>query len=73
MALLLEDRFKRVEKHLIGLWRFRQRGKKSLWCATFVFQGFYYDIPGKQTPGAALDAVYRELCALRKRHPDGSK
>ena len=68
MAISLEDRFMRVEDHLIGLWRFHERGKKPLWCATFVFQGYYYDIQGKRTPAAALKTVYRELSALKKKY-----
>lgn len=66
MSLSLEDRFKRVRDHLIGLWRFHERGKPRLWCATFVFDGYYYDIEGRRTLTAALNAVYRELCILRK-------
>jgi len=67
VKLTLEDRFKRVEENLIGLWRFRINGKKTRWCATFVFQGDYYDVYGGQTPAVALNEVYRELCSLRKR------
>ncbi len=64
--LTLEERFKRVENNLIGVWRFRERGKKRLWCATFFFQGDYYDTYGRQTLAVALNAVHKELCRLRK-------
>jgi hypothetical protein len=35
MKPTLESQFKEVDEHLIGVWKFRQRGKKPLWCATY--------------------------------------
>lgn len=67
MELSLEDRIRRVDKHLIGIWRFRERGKRRLWCATFQFGGYYYDIQGRRTLVSALNAVHRELCILKKK------
>lgn len=64
MPLGLAQRFARVEDHLIGLWRFRERGRPPLWCATFEWGGYYYDITGKKTVAKALDAVHAELQRL---------
>jgi hypothetical protein len=66
MRKTLEERFKRVEDCLIGLWRFRVRDQEPLWAATFSFEGQYYDVSGKKSPGETLDAVYRDLGILRK-------
>ena len=69
----LEKKLKKVEKNIIGLWKFRQRGKKTTWCTTFVFDGYYYDTYGKKTPEAALDAVQKELTKLNKKHRKPTK
>jgi hypothetical protein len=63
---MLEKRLKRVEKNLIGLWRFRERGKPRLWCATFEVGGYYYDTAGKRTVDQALDAVFKQLTKLQR-------
>jgi len=65
--LTLEDRFDRVEEHLVGLWRFRVRGQKPKWCCTYVFDGCYYDTTGDETKDKALDNAHRNLTALRRR------
>jgi len=64
----LKHSLKKVEKELIGLWKFRQRGKKPMWCTTFCFEGDYYDTYGKATPETALEACYQELCKLKEQH-----
>jgi hypothetical protein len=66
--LSLEDRLARVDDALIGLWRFRERGRPARWCATYVKDGFYYDVSGKANPAQAVDAVLR---GLRKKHHRG--
>jgi hypothetical protein len=66
MRKTLEERFKRVEDCLIGVWRFRVRDQEPLWAATFSFEGQYYDVSGKKNPGETLDAVYREMGKLRQ-------
>jgi hypothetical protein len=63
---MLKQRFERVEQNLIGLWRFRERGKRRMWCATFEVGGYYYDITGKATIDKALDAVYSEIQKLER-------
>ena len=65
--LTLEERFERVEGNLIGIWRFRQRGQQVKWCATYVYGGYYYDVEGKSTVDEALNAVHRNLTAMKKR------
>jgi hypothetical protein len=62
----LDERFKRIEDYLIGVWRFRVRNQPALWAGTFVFEGHYYDVSGKKSPGAVLDAIHREVSLLKK-------
>jgi len=52
--------------HFIGLWRFRIKGQRRLWCATLHIDGYYYDTWGKRTPEAALQAAYKTLTKHRK-------
>jgi hypothetical protein len=40
--------------HFIGLWRFRVKGQRRLWCVTLHHNGYYYDTLGKSTPELAL-------------------
>lgn len=65
-TLTLDERLKRVEPWLVGLWRFRELGRKPLWCTTYVVNGNYYDVRGRQTPEHALDATYRDVQQLLK-------
>jgi len=70
--LTLEDRFARVEKFLIGLWRFRPVEESAQWCCTFLYRGKYYDTHGKATAEQALDEVHKKLQQLRKgKKPKG--
>ena len=59
--MTLDDLFAATNDHLIGVWRFRERGRPALWCATFVLDGYYYDVSGKRTIKGALTAVLREI------------
>ena len=52
---------KELDKYLIGLWRFREAGKPRKWCATYCFDGDYYDVGGASTPEAALEKVSKNL------------
>ena len=61
----LEELFRLVDDHLIGVWRFRQLGRKPLWCATYHYGGFYYDTHGTPTIQATLKAVQDDLVKLR--------
>ena len=62
----MKDKFKRVEADIIGLWKFRVQGKKPVWC-TYSHNGKYYDTQGKATAEAALETLYKDLNALKKR------
>ncbi|MGL4596151.1 MAG: hypothetical protein ACRCYO_01410 [Bacteroidia bacterium] len=66
-ALSLEDLFSLTDGHLIGLWRFRERNKKPIWCATYTIDGFYYDISGKKTPDEALKGVLKQIRSAKKK------
>lgn len=52
-ALLAE-----AEPHLVGLWKFRERGKPTTWCATVLKDGDYFDVDeGCKTVADVLEAV----------------
>ena len=55
----LQDRFERVSDILIGVWRFRRRGKPEGWCTTYCVNGNYYDTYPSKTIEKALDKVYK--------------
>jgi len=57
----LEYRFNRIEKHLIGIWRFREHGKAKKWCATYCYNGDYFDTGQQRTKEKTLDIVFRTL------------
>jgi hypothetical protein len=63
----LARRFALVEENLIGVWRFHERGRQKLWCATYVFDGKYYDISGKRKLTAVLDAVHKNVLVLKEK------
>lgn len=67
MGKSLAKKFKTVDEHLIGVWKFRQHGKKPVWCATYQYNGYYYDTFGKLTVESALDQVYKDLCKIKKK------
>lgn len=52
---------------LVGLWKFRQRGKKPVWCTTYTVNGCYYDTQGKATPKAALELFIKELKKIKTK------
>lgn len=52
---------------LVGLWKFREFGKKPVWCTTYTFKGYYYDTPGKATPEAALKLMLKNLRKLKDK------
>lgn len=62
--------FKKVEKHLIGIWRFKRLNEEKLWCATFEVEGEYYDVEGYADPVEALKRVYKDIQLVKreKRH-----
>lgn len=66
--ITLQQKMKRVENHMIGLWRFRVWDKTPLWCCTFSYRGRYNDTEGKETVEEALDAVYESLQKIRRKN-----
>ena len=66
LPMTLDDLFSATNDHLVGVWRFRERGRPSLWCATFVIDGFYYDVSGKRTIAGVLRAVCREIARVKR-------
>ena len=48
---------KEVEPYIIGLWRFREAGRRRLWCATYCYRGRYYDVQGHVTLDETLAKV----------------
>ena len=67
--LTIEEKLLLLDESLIGIWRFRQPGKKPLWCATFVFNGFYYDVEGYKDISDTLDAAYKKIMMLTQKRP----
>lgn len=65
MILTLENRFKRVSKHLVGVWRFKERNEYQKWAATYFFKGKYHDIYPVETIEKALDIVYRNIVKMK--------
>ena len=53
-----DNLFDLLESNLIGLWRFKKRNEKTKWCATFVYNGHYYDVDGYDNPKLALQRVF---------------
>lgn len=64
----LGKNFQKVEQYLIGLWRFNRRNEEKLWCATFVYDGEYYDVEGFTCPNKTLDRVRIEIELLIKEN-----
>lgn len=69
----MKNKFKLVEEDIVGLWKFRQAGKKPVWCTTYIYNGKYYDTYGKNTPESALDQMYKDLQKLRKKYESDNK
>lgn len=64
--MTMAERFERVSKYLVGLWRFRERREQSKWAATYFVNGKYYDIYPAKTVEKALDLVYSNIKRMRK-------
>lgn len=63
----LEELIQACDPHLIGLWRFRQVGRKAKWCTTFSFNGNYYDVDGAETPESALKKTIAKIKFLKSK------
>lgn len=61
----LESKFERVENHLVGIWRFRERKEKKKWAATYFVSGNYYDIYPVATIEKALDLVHSNIMRIK--------
>ncbi len=68
-----EELFEQTDGYLVGLWRFRERGRTPLWCATYTVDGYYFDVSGKRTVAGALRAVLRDVKRSRRRRGGGLK
>lgn len=64
----MKKKFNLVEEHIVGLWKFREAGKKPTWCTTYIYDGKYYDTFGKATPEAALDQMNKDLTKIKKKY-----
>lgn len=53
--------FAEAEPHLVGVWKFQERGKAPLWCATVLVKGTYFDVAGSPTIKETLEQVLREV------------
>ena len=60
-AKSIEDILKLMDTWLVGLWRFREPGKKKMWCCTFCIEANYFDTWPSLTVRIALWKVYKEL------------
>lgn len=65
--MTIEQKIKRLEPWLVGVWRFRVKGAKKQWACTYVFDGLYYDIFPKNTLNQALDATWKGIQRIVKK------
>lgn len=61
-----KEKIERIDEYIVGLWKFRQSNKKPLWFATYIFNGYYYDVHGKKDLDETLDIVYKRINALKR-------
>jgi hypothetical protein len=57
----LEVLFNQLQPWLIGMWRFREKGKRRTWACTYEINGYYYDTRPKTTLEAALKEVRKQI------------
>ena len=60
--------FGMAEPHLIGVWKFQERGESPKWAATVLVDGSYFDVAPSDTIGQTLQKVLSEVEAHRGRH-----
>lgn len=66
--MTLSEKLERVQPVLIGLWRFHHSGwAEPQWCCTWRFKGNYHDTFHKKTAEQALDAVWKNWQAKKKK------
>jgi len=61
--MTVEQQLQVVTKELVGLWRFRIKGRKPKWCGTYHIEGHYYDTGGYDTVGEVLARVIKSTNA----------
>ncbi|WP_046746325.1 hypothetical protein [Kordia zhangzhouensis] len=66
--LNFEELFELTKDNLIGLWRFNSISKPISWCATYVFNGNYYDVGEFKSPKSAIERVYIELQYMKEQN-----
>ena len=57
----LKDCLETVRENLVGLWKFRSVYSNNFWCATFIYNGCYYDTIGTTDPISTLVRIKFEL------------
>ncbi len=65
----VSDLFQEVEPFLVGVWKFRERGKSPTWCATVLVQGEYFDIPPSETVLETLKKAIEEVAIAIENGP----
>jgi hypothetical protein len=63
----IEEKILKMGSALLGIWRFREEKESFFWCATFVYKGYYYDVPGQQSLSRTLDIAYNKLSKLKSK------
>ena len=63
----VEDKIQKMGSALLGIWRFREEKESFFWCATFVYKGYYYDVPGQKSLTKTLDIAYKKLSRLKSK------
>ena len=65
---ILDNKFNRVKKVLVGLWRFKDPDKKNLlWAASWTYGGVFYDTYPQDSPEEALETVWKKWNEIKKR------
>ena len=63
----IEDKILKMGSALLGIWRFREEKERFYWCATFVYKGYYYDVPGQKSLSKTLDIAYNKLNKIKSK------
>ncbi len=64
--MTIEQQLQAVTGSLVGLWRFRVKGRKPKWCGTYHIGGHYYDTDGYDTVGEVLRRVIKNANRRKK-------
>lgn len=69
----VEQKILKMGSALLGIWRYREAKESFFWCATFVYKGYYYDVPGQSSLTKTLDIAYRKLIRLKSKKKSKKK